>query len=90
MKARRKQRDIPNTNAIYSFLHCGLCLEELTKLAEIQGSASPRLYARLSVGFTEIGLQVWCNHHEVNVVHIDFQGAVHPANLTRKADENDG
>ena len=40
---------------------------------------SPREYASLEVGFTKEGLQIWCKRHEVNVMHIDFQGQRHPA-----------
>lgn len=38
-------------------------------------------WVRYNVGFTEIGLQIWCRRHEVNVAHIDFQGEKHPANI---------
>jgi len=71
-------REIPNTNEIVAFLHCGLCQ------AEIPDGISPREWKDLEVGWTELGLQVWCVRHEVNVVHIDFEGMKHPANLTRK------
>lgn len=46
--------------------------------------ASPSKYARISVGFTELGIQVWCVRHDVNVIHIDFEGRRHPANQSRK------
>ena len=36
---------------------------------------SPREYAQLEFGFTKPGVQVWCKRHEVNVMHIDFEGA---------------
>ncbi len=28
----------------------------------------------IEVGFTEIGLQIWCKKHNVNICHIDFNG----------------
>lgn len=66
-------RPIPATNEIQMFVHCGKCLQSRPN------SISPRDYAQLEVGFTPIGLQVWCKRHEVNVVHIDFEGQVHRA-----------
>lgn len=67
---------ISNRNSISTYLHCGKCLEELPV------GVSPRDYQRIQVGFTEVGLQVWCVRHDMNVAHIHFQGAKHPANLT--------
>jgi hypothetical protein len=84
-----KKRDIPNDNQIQMFFHCGLCLTEIKKIVEREGSCSPRDYARLSIGFTPLGIQVWCNRHECNVAHIDFQGQTHPANTSRPKGEGD-
>ena len=28
----------------------------------------------LEAGFTEIGLQIWCKKHKINICHIDFNG----------------
>jgi hypothetical protein len=69
---------LTNEFGILSFFHCGLCLRELPS------DTSPRDYAQLEIGWTILGLQVWCRRHNVNVVHVDFEGATHPANLTRK------
>lgn len=41
-----------------------------------------RDYARLNVGFTPVGLQVWCVRHDCNVLHVDFEGYKHPGNQT--------
>ena len=71
--------DLKNTNEILSFAHCGLCVEDV----ENGVGESPRDYARLEIGWTELGLQVWCVRHECNVMHIDFEGAKHPADTTR-------
>jgi hypothetical protein len=68
-------RPIPAENSIVSFFHCGKCLRE------IPAGQSPRDWAQLEIGFTELGLQVWCKRHDVNVVHIDFEGQRHPAQL---------
>jgi hypothetical protein len=62
-------------------MHCGLCL------GDIPDGISPENYARLSVGWTERGLQVWCVRHDVNVIHVDFEGVTHKANTTCKKPE---
>lgn len=71
-------RDIPNTNEIKWFFHCPLCV------AELPADQPPRQWMRLEIGFTLLGLQVWCVRHECNMVHVDFEGIKHPANKTRK------
>lgn len=75
-------RDIPNTNAIQMHQHCGKCIGEIKAGHPDTLGHSPESYSRLSIGFTQLGLQVWCNRHDCNVVHIDFQDQKHPANLT--------
>lgn len=69
-------RPIPNTLSIASYCHCGQCLKELP------AGTSPQQWAQLEVGFSVLGLQVWCKRHQINVMHIDFEGHKHPANLT--------
>jgi hypothetical protein len=71
-------RAIPNTHSIIRFFHCGLCG------AEKPATKSLQEYSRLEVGFTELGIQVWCIRHKCNVVHVDFEGKKLPANMTRK------
>lgn len=51
---------------------CSACADEVARGEA--GAVSLRAYSRLDVGFTERGLQVWCQRHERNVVHIDFGG----------------
>jgi hypothetical protein len=75
------ERPIPNTLEIHAYIHCGMCLTELPP------DQSPREYASYEVGWTKLGFQVWCKRHEVNVMHVDFQGQKHPANTTREAPE---
>lgn len=70
-----------NTNEIGMFMHCRRCLLELPI------NESPAGYARLAMGFTPVGVQVWCERHDINVVHIDFEGAVHPADMTAEGDQ---
>jgi hypothetical protein len=62
--------DIPNSNEIQMYLHCGLCLRS-------------NLAQSIEVGWTRLGLQVWCRVHQCNVMHINFEGVKHPANITR-------
>ena len=33
-----------------------------------------RNYVKIDVGFTRIGIQVWCQRHNKNICHIDFEG----------------
>ena len=58
-------------NKIVMFFHCNECIEEKPE------DISPRDYAELGAGWTEQGFQVWCKRHEMNVIHIDFEGQQH-------------
>ena len=60
-------------NRITQTVVCAQCAEEFASGAT--DSASLRDYTVLDVGFTDRGFQVWCRRHDVNVVHIDFDGA---------------
>lgn len=51
---------------IQMFFHCNKCLKE----------ASIPQY--IEVGFTEVGIQVWCRRHNLNIIHINFEGHLHP------------
>lgn len=62
----------PDRHAIALYWHCKRCLVE-------RPSDVPANYARLSVGFTREGLQVWCWRHGLNVMHVHFEGAQHAA-----------
>lgn len=73
-----------NKLAIDAYMHCGRCIEEWKGDAEGTAGTSPASYARLSVGWTSVGLQVWCQRHECNVLHVHFEGQQHPANTTAK------
>ncbi len=78
-----EQREISNTNEITTFMHCGLCMKELPS------NDSPRDYASLEVGYTEMGIQIWCKRHECNVLHMDFAGQKFYANTTRNEDKEE-
>jgi hypothetical protein len=66
-----------NEMCIKSFFHCKRCLTDKP------GDISPRDYAMLEVGWTELGMQVWCKRHEANIIHISFEGQKHLANTSR-------
>lgn len=55
-------------NQISMYKHCPRCLEERPD------DVSPRDWARLNVGATKEGVQVWCVRHDVNVMALDFLG----------------
>ena len=57
---------IPNEITLY--FHCKECL------LERPDNISPAEWARLSIGWTEHGFQVWCERHQNNVISIDFLG----------------
>ena len=58
-------------------IHCTLCIEERPP------TISPRDWQRNETGWTEKGFQVWCKRHDVNVLHVDFEGQTHPASTNR-------
>ena len=59
-------------NGIEQNIICLKCEAEF--LLGSTDSRSLQDYSRLDIGFTSIGVQVWCRRHDVNVVHIDFAG----------------
>jgi hypothetical protein len=69
-------RPIPTTKEIGLFFHCKQC-SPLTP-----SGLSPAEWSKIEVGFTELGIQVWCRRCESNIVHVDFQGQSHPANTS--------
>lgn len=73
--AKKEVKALPASNGIKMFFHCRRCLESIPR------GESPESWARLSVGFTKEGMQVWCSRHSINVAHVHFEGQVHPANL---------
>lgn len=77
-----KIKMIENTNEIKMFLHCGKCLREYQADEKIKTTMSPMEYANTQSGWTKRGIQVWCNRHDCNIIHIDFEGTKHHANTT--------
>lgn len=74
---------IPMTNNIKAFLHCKTCIENKPK------GISPADYQSIECGWTDIGIQVWCKRCQLNIIHIDFEGQRHPANLDAIPHESD-
>jgi hypothetical protein len=81
--------EIENTDAGQSYMHCTLCLEEFKAGHPDTIGVSPKEYSRQQAAWTRCGLQVWCTRHDVNIVHVDFEGQRHPANTTRFAGEEE-
>ncbi|MAH47432.1 hypothetical protein CMI37_16530 [Candidatus Pacearchaeota archaeon] len=73
---------ISNELQVGAFLHCGLCLEEWR--LHHAGKISPKGYCRQQAGWTKQGIQVWCNRHDVNILHVDFGGHRRRANTSRQ------
>jgi hypothetical protein len=63
-------------NGITAYVHCAQCL------AERPASLSPAEFARLAVGQTPYGLQVWCVRHNMNVYHLDLTSQPRPGCCT--------
>lgn len=78
--------EVTNRLSIGAYMHCAKCLDE--RRAN-RTACSPADYARLSIGWTEVGIQIWCNRHNCNVMHVDFQGQKHPANTSARIDPRD-
>lgn len=75
IKTAGRHRNIPSSNKILLYMHCKLCMESLprdTSMAE---------WGEHEVGWTELGIQVWCKRHGINIIHVDFENQKHPANL---------
>jgi hypothetical protein len=59
-------------NSMAEFLHCARCL------AACPPELSAAEFARLAVGRTPYGLQVWCIRHNANVYHLDLTSTPRP------------
>ncbi len=55
-------------NSIGAYIHCMKCIDELPV------GQSPAEFAKVQAGWTKEGLQVWCNRHDENIIHLDFLG----------------
>ena len=57
-------------NHIKEPIICAACLDEFGK--GLSDAANLRDYVRIDVGFTDEGLQIWCQRHDRNICVIDF------------------
>lgn len=67
---------LSNRNCINLYFHCAECLKEVPE------GVAPKEYQKIQAGSTDRGVQVWCLRHDLNIIHIDFEGQVHPANTS--------
>ena len=58
---KRVNEGIKRGNRIGTYWHCKKCCAE-------------NLYPNIAVGFTDVGFQVWCENHNINMVHYDLCG----------------
>jgi hypothetical protein len=65
-------------NHIDMYMHCPRCLDERPD------DVTPRDWARLNVGMTKEGMQVWCVRHDMNVMAFDFLGQKVRANFDQE------
>ncbi len=59
-------------NQIQIFFHCKKCIKELPP------DTSPQQFVHIEAGWTTEGFQVWCLRHDLNIIHMDFEGHKHP------------
>ena len=59
-------------NKIKEPIVCVKCSSEF--LSGQTDSKSMQEYSKIDVGFTERGLQIWCQRHQLNICHINFDG----------------
>jgi hypothetical protein len=71
--AKAQPGPIETDNVIQMYFHCRECV------AELPAGESPADYQRIQAGWTARGFQVWCRRHELNIMHVDFEGQKHPA-----------
>lgn len=59
-------------HSIKNNIVCNKCVEELSDASS--SDINLKNYTKFEVGFTSIGIQIWCIRHKINVCHIDFEG----------------
>lgn len=59
-------------NQIKEPIVCVKCSDELTQ--GLTDAKSIQDYSRIDVGFTSRGVQLWCQRHNINICHINFNG----------------
>ena len=56
--------------SIKNHIVCNKCIKELSTLSS--KDINLRNFVKFEVGFTSLGIQIWCIRHNINVCHIDF------------------
>ena len=59
-------------NQIKETIVCVKCSDEF--MGGSTDAKSLQDYSTIDAGFTERGIQLWCQRHQVNICHIDFEG----------------
>ena len=59
-------------NQIKEPIVCVKCSDEF--ISGQTDAKSLQDYSRIDVGFTDRGLQIWCQRHQLNICHINFDG----------------
>ena len=80
MRYRFMPRLVPNSKQIRMFLHCRNCY------GDCPPGTSPEEWQSVEVGWTKIGIQVWCRRCNTNIVHVDFESRKHPVNMAARVD----
>ena len=69
-----------NLNCIGGYLHCAMCLKE---------TEDKPYQPWIEAGWTKWGIQIWCRIHDVNIMHINFEGSKHIVDDTRQQKPED-
>lgn len=80
---RAEMPEISTDNQIVMYLHCAQCVVDYDKESHYR-PVRPAHEARLNVGWTPRGMQVWCARHNCNVLNVDYEGMKHPAVTARQ------
>ncbi len=59
-------------NQIKETIVCVKCSDEF--MSGSTDAKSLQDYSSIDAGFTNIGIQLWCQRHQVNICHINFEG----------------
>ena len=70
------EQDVSKLNYLFNQIKepivCVKCSDELTQ--GLTDAKSIQDYSRIDVGFTNRGVQLWCQRHNINICHINFNG----------------
>ena len=59
-------------NQIKETIVCVKCSDEF--MGGSTDAKSLQDYSKIDAGFTDRGIQLWCQRHQVNICYIDFEG----------------